>query len=64
MDGYLRWYVALEPFYKILIIGSLLFGTLGVVFGVGTRNLPVFAFGLLWLLGGPAFVRVVTRFEE
>jgi hypothetical protein len=62
MSNFVRWYVQMEPFYKILFLGSMLVGTLAVVFGTATQN-PVFLlFGFAWLGGGPGTLWVVTRF--
>jgi hypothetical protein len=63
MEQYVRWYVELEPFYKILIIGSMLIGVLAVGVGMGTQNPIFFLLGLAWLAGGPATIVIVSRFE-
>lgn len=63
MEQYVRWYVELEPFYKILIIGSMLIGVLAVGVGMGTQNPIFFLLGLAWLAGGPATIVTVSRFE-
>lgn len=61
---FVRWYVKLPPFYKILMIGSLLVGALAALFGVGTAN-PVFMLvGGFWLVGGPAVVWVFSSFDD
>jgi hypothetical protein len=64
MEQYVRWYVELEPFYKILIIGSMLVGMLALVIGVGTENPAFLVLGLAWLGGGPGTIWVVSRFES
>ena len=63
MEQYLRWYVELEPFYKILIIGSLLVGAAALLTGVGTENPAFFVLGLFWLMVGPALIWIITKFE-
>ena len=64
MESYLRWYVELEIFYKILIIASLLIGSLAFFTGVGTQN-PVFMLiGGLWLVGGPLVVWAMVALEN
>lgn len=64
MESYLRWYVELETFYKILIIASLLIGSLALLTGVGTQN-PVFILvGAFWLVGGPLVIWVMTALEN
>jgi len=64
MEQYVRWYVKLEPFYKILIIGSMLVGMLALVVGLGTENPAFFVLGLAWLAGGPGTIWAVSRFES
>ena len=64
MQQYVRWYVELEPFYKILILGSMLVGVFALVTGMGTENPAFFLLGLAWLVGGPGTIWVVSRFED
>lgn len=64
MEQYVRWYVKLEPFYKILLIGSLLVGSAALLTGMATENPVFFVLGLAWLAGGPGVVWVVSRFED
>ena len=63
MKQYLRWYVELEPFYKILIIGSLVVGSAALLTGMGTENPTFFVLGIFWLVVGPGTVWVAKRIE-
>lgn len=63
MQQYVRWYVKLEPFYKILLVGSVFIGMFALVTGLGTENPAFFLLGLAWMAGGPGTVWVLSRFE-
>jgi hypothetical protein len=64
MEQYVRWYVTMEPYYKILFLGAALVGSAGLLFGMATENPVFFTLGLAWLVGGPATIWVVSRFES
>lgn len=63
MEQYVRWYVEMEPYYKILFLAAMLVGSAGLLFGMATENPVFFTLGLAWLAGGPVTIWVVSRFE-
>jgi hypothetical protein len=64
MEQYVRWYVTMELYYKILFLGAVLVGSAGLLFGMVTENPVFFTLGLAWLAGGPATIWVVSRLES
>jgi len=64
MNQYLRWYAGLHKFYRILVLAGMGVGVLGIGSGMATDNGPLFFIGLFWLVGAPALVSLVSRFDE
>jgi len=64
MEQYVRWYVTMELYYKILFLGAVLVGSAGLLFGMVTENPVFFTLGLAWLAGGPATIWAVSRLES
>lgn len=63
MQQYVQWYVELEPFYKIMLIGSVFLAMFALVTGMGTENPVFFLLGVGWLVVGPGAVWLLSRFE-
>lgn len=64
MEEYLKWFVTLEPFYRILVAGAALVGFVAVLFGLQTGNVAFLGVGVFWLVVGVGAVRVATRRED
>jgi hypothetical protein len=64
MEEYLKWFVTLEPFYRILVAGATLVGFVALLFGLQTGNVAFLAVGVFWLVVVVGAVRVVTRRED
>ena len=64
MEEYLRWFVTIEPFYRILVAGATLVGFVALAFGLGTGTAAFLGVGVFWLVIGVGAVRLATRREE
>lgn len=64
MEEYLRWFVTLEPFYRILVAGATLVGVVALLFGLRAGNAAFLGVGAFWLVVGVGVVRLATRREE
>ena len=63
MEGYLRWYTELQPFYRILVTGALLVGIVALATGLATDNIVFLLLGGLWIVGGAGAALVAAKFD-
>lgn len=57
-------FLELDRVYQLALVASIVTGVLLFVTAAIVGNTVMIALGLLWLVGGPAFVGVIQRFEE
>jgi len=63
-EGYIRWFVKLQPFYQILLGVAIVFGITSFFAGIANGNVYMFALAALWLVGGPLLVAWADRRES
>ncbi len=63
-EGYIRWYVKLQPFYQILLAVSIVFGLSSFLAGLAEGNVYMLAMAGLWFVGGPLVVAWADRRES
>ncbi|MCU4752474.1 hypothetical protein OB919_10820 [Halobacteria archaeon AArc-curdl1] len=61
MDGYARWFVEQERFYRLMLVAIVLFGGTIAATGAVTANAVLLGLGVFWILGGGALVVVLAN---
>jgi len=64
MERYVRWFVELPRFYRIMTTLALAVGVAAVATGLGTGNAAFLAVGAFWLFGATAAVAVAAANER
>lgn len=61
MEGYARWFVEQERFYRLMLVATILFGGTITATGAITANVVLLGLGVCWILGGGALVIVLAH---
>ena len=64
MEEYLKWFVTLEPFYRILVGGAALVGVVALIYGLQADNAAFLGVGAFWLVVGVGGVWFLSNRED
>ncbi|PSQ58505.1 MAG: hypothetical protein BRD23_06690 [Halobacteriales archaeon SW_9_67_25] len=64
MERYILWFAGLGGFYRIVLTLALLVGIASVAASAASDSGLLLVVGLMWLVGGSAFVYLADRRER